>query len=487
MDELDIAVIKKRTVKSIFALFSRGFILQLISLGAFLVVSTNLSPSEFGTYIIVITIQELINFFTNFGLGAALVQKKTELEQEEITTVFTIQFLLTLFIFLLVFIFKDLAREIVSTFMKSNLSEEGLWLLIILTFTIFLSSFKLIPAILLERKINFQKLIIPQMGESLIFNIILVALLLRDFGISSYTYAFAVSSLVGIPLYYWVSPWRLQFGITRRTLFHLKFGTQFQAKNILANLKDKFLKLFLGAALGSGKIGYIGFAEKWAFFAYNIIVNNVTTVTFATYSRLQDQKDHLKKIVEKSLFFVSAIMFPILIGIMVTIPYFIEYYSRWNKWQPAVISLMFLSLNAGVSSLSGILVNVLDSNGKVKRTLELMVIWTILTWVFTLVFIRYFDFNGVAIASFVVTLTIFYTIHLVKQVVNFNFWRSISKPLFASASMGVFLVFVSQLLVSNMVTLFFVILMGGAVYLAIMYYLAGKEILSDIKTVFARK
>lgn len=79
------------------------------------------------------------------------------------------------------------------------------------------------------------------------------------------------------------------------------------------------------------------------------------------------------------------------------------------------------SLNALVSSMSGILVNVLDATGRVKTTLKLMILWTILTWIFTWIGIFIFGYNGVAIASFIITLTIFITIRLVKEKFNFVF------------------------------------------------------------------
>ncbi len=483
MDELDIATITKRTVQGIIALVTRSFILQLISFAAFIIVATNLNAGEFGTFIIVSNIQLIISFFIDFGLGAALVQKKEELEQEEINTVFTVQFLVTGFIFLLIFIFRDKAKDFVAFFSSDKLSDEGTWLLVSLTFTLFLSSFKLIPSILLERKIQFQKLVIPQIVESLFFNLILVILLLQGFGIRSYTFAFAISSLIGIPAYYVISPWVVRFQITKRALFHLKFGVQFQAKNILANIKDRFLWLFLGASLGSVKVGYIGFAEKLAYFVYRFVVDSVTKVIFSTYARLQGEKEHLERSLEKSLFYVSSIMFPAIVGVMIIMPYFFSFYEKWHKWQPTVLSLIFYCLAAAVSSLSGILVNVLDANGKVKKTLQLMVIWTVLTWGLTIFFIQFYDFNGVAIASFFVTLTIAYTIYLVKQIVRFHFFQSISKPLAGTIVMGLFIMALAQVVAKNIMTVFFVILMGAAVYITSMYFLAGKEIIQDIKKI----
>ncbi len=487
MEEIDIASIKKRSVQGIVSLISRQFILKLISFAAALVIYTNLTIEESGTYIIVMTIQQIISFFTDFGLGAALVQKKGELEQHEISTVFTIQFIVTTVIFIVIFVFRASLKDVIFLLTRSNVSASGIWLLIALAFTFFLSSFKLIPSILLERKIQFQKLVIPQITESLVFNIILVILILRGFGLISYAWAFSISSIVSVPIYYMVSPWKIQFGITRSSLAHLKFGAQFQAKNILANFKDKFLKLFLGANFGGGKIGYIGFAETWAYYAYSFIVDSVTKVTFSTYSRLQEEKGHARVAIEKSLFFVSALMFPVNIGLIIAMPYFISFFPRWHKWEPAVVSLIFLSLDATVSSLSGILINVLDANGKVKTTLRLMGIWTILIWVFTLVLTKLYDFNGYSIAAFLVTLTIVYTIHLVKKIVDFNFLRSIYQPTIATVVMGTVMYFLGKIVVKDMISLAFLVMIGGAVYVFIMYLQVGKQIITDIRSIITKR
>ena len=477
MDEqFDLQLITKRTINGIIALISRQFILILINLGAKFIVSSYLAISGFGIYTVVTAIQRVISFFTDFGLGAALVQKRGELEEEDITTTFTIQFLITLTIFVVVFLLRGYIGK------AFNLDGIAVSLLLTLVFCIFLSSFKIIPSILLERHIKFDRLIIPQIVEQLTFNIILVALLLKDFALSSYTYAFLVSSLISIPIYFYVSPWKISFGVSKKALHHLKYGTQYQAKNILATIKDDFLTLFLARFLSFTQIGYIGFAQQWSFMVYRFLVDSVTKVTFSTYARMQDNKEQLGKTVEKSLFYISLIMFPAVSGMILVFPYIISFIPKWqNKWEPAIFSFIFFSLNAGVSSLSNILVNVLDANSKVKVTLKLMVIWTILTWILTPLFIFNFGYNGVAIASFMVTLSIVYTINLVKQIVPFSFIKSIYKPFISSVIMSIFVYSFSRLFVSNIPILLFVILISAAIYLFSIYIFARDELINGIK------
>lgn len=482
MEDIDIATVGKKSAHGILVLISRTFVLNIISFSAFLIISIYLSAKELGIYTAVIAMQRIISFFTDFGLGAALVQKKDQLAQEDLTTSFTIQSSLTLVVFIIVFALKDY----ISSYFKLN--QDALMLLLVLVFSIFLSSFKVIPSILLERNLNFQRLVIPQIGESLTFNAILVLSVLTGHKLNSFTMAFLVSSIIGIPLYYYVSPWKISFGISRNSLHHLKFGTQFQLKNILATIKDDLLTVILTKFLNFTQIGYIGFAQKLAFFVFRYIVDSVTKVTFTAYSRIQNDTAFLKRAIEKSLFFVSTVMFPILFGIIITAPYVINYFPKWhNKWEPAIISLTFFCLNAMVSSLSGILVNVLDSTGKVKTTLKLMAMWTILTWILTPILIMVYGYNGVSIASFLVTLTIGITIYLVKKIVDFDFIGNIYKPLLSSVFMSIIIYIIGKMFISNFISLLIIIFAGGIIYCGSIYYLSGSQLKSGFTTIFLKK
>lgn len=483
MEELSVHTIAARAVNSIAALVSRQFIINLISLAASLIIYSILPKEDIGIYTVVIAMQRVISFFTDFGLGAALIQKKEELTGSDLSTTFTLQSVMTFAIFILVVILLPL----LINFFKLNAS--GANLLLVLVFSIFLSSFKIIPSILLERKIEFSKLVIPQIAEVLTFNVILIILVLKNFGINSYTWAFLISSLVGIPIYYYLSPWKIKLNISRRSLNHLKFGAQFQAKNILATIKDDLLTVILAKILPFGEIAYIGFAQRLAFYTYRYTVDSVTKVSFSALSRLQHDKDHLRLAIEKSLFFISFVMFPTLFTLMLVAPSLIQYFPNWQgKWEPAIPSLIFFLLNALISSFSGILINVLDATGRVKTTLKLMVLWTAMTWILTPLLIYFFGFNGVAMASFIITLTIFITIYLVKKIVDFRLVQSIFKPALATGILSIYLLFIAnKFFIHDLLSLIIVIIIGALIYLALMYILAKKEVENDIKILFKKK
>ncbi len=471
----------EQTLKGIVAFISRTVILDVLTVGTSIIIFSIFTPAQVGIYTVVIAIQRVISFFTDFGFGAALVQKKEELTREDLRTSFTLQAALTGGVFFLTLIL----RSPLSSLLRLNNDAYGL--LLALVFTIFLSSFKVIPSILLERKIHFHKLVIPQLVESVVFNLILLTLVLNRFGITAYTWAFLVSSISSVPFYFLVSPWEFGVGVHKASLVHLKFGLQFQAKNVLATIKDDFLTVILARFLSFAQIGFIGVAQSLAFYPYRYFVDSVTRVTFSTYARFQDDKKMLRLSIEKSLFFVALIMFPLLTGLIIAGPSLIRYFPHWhNKWEGAYISVVFFSLNAMVSSLSGILINVLDSNGKVKWTLQLMVVWTILIWIITPLMIHFYSYNGVAIASFLVTLTILYTVHLVRKIVDFKFWGSIYQPIVSAGIMGIITYFSCAYFVRSLPELIIMSTVCGGIYFSIMYAFKGKEVVSDIRRIIKK-
>jgi len=107
-----------------------------------------------------------MTYFSDVGLAGALIQKKGKLEANEIETTFTIQQLLIISLILLGFIFY----KPISAFYKLDSVAINLYFALLISF--FISSLKTIPSVLSERKLQFEKVVITQIVETLFFNVI---------------------------------------------------------------------------------------------------------------------------------------------------------------------------------------------------------------------------------------------------------------------------------------------------------------------------
>ena len=475
MEELDIAKVKRKSIKGVFALTSRTFFIQIVSLISNLLLTIYLAPSVFGIFFVVSAAIAFLSYFSDIGLAAALIQKKEEVTQKDLRTTFTIQQILVLTIVVTAL----LGSNFVGKFY--NLNSDGVLLFQVLAISFFLSSLKTIPSIILERNLDFSKLVIPQIVETLVFNIVAVVLAVKGFGVTSFTAAVILRGISGLLAIYLISPWKVGLGFSKESAKKLlSFGFPFQLNSLLALIKDDLFIAYLGKVLPLAQVGYIGFAQKWALMPLRLIMDNVIRITFPSFSRLQDEKEILTKAIEKSIFAACFIIFPSLTGLVILSPYFIDLIPKYIKWEPALLSLLFFSINAALSSVSTPLTNALNAIGKIKTTLYLMVFWTIATWVLTPILIIKIGFNGVAVSSAIISLSVILVIYLVKRHLSFSIFNAVFYPIICTIVMGVVVYSVSLVLATNFFGLLITIAIGVLVYFASAYVLAKERIKADI-------
>jgi PST family polysaccharide transporter len=475
MEDFDLDTVARKSVKGVFALVSRTFLIQVLAIIASFVLTIYLDPASYGVFFVVSSIIVFLTYFQDIGLAAALIQKKDEVTQEEYRSTFTLQQLLVLVLVVPTLIFS---RQIASFY---NFSEEGYVLLLALVISFFLSSLRTIPTVILERKLNFGKLVIPQIAENIVYNVSLILFSVMGFGINTFTIAVIARSVVGLVLTYVVQPWPIGLSFNFRSIKGLvKFGIPFQANTVLALIKDDLLTVFVGKILPLSQVGYIGFAQKWAFLPLRLVMDNVIKITFPSYSRLQHDQGALKLAIEKSLFLVSFLIFPTAVAIIQYSPFLIDLIPKYGKWEPAVLSLTFFALNTIFSSISTPLTNFLTAIGKVKITLYFMVFWTLTTWIITPFLIIKLGYNGFAFASFLISTSSIAVFIVVRRFVKYSLVKPVLRQLFAASIMFIVITLTKGIIVS-FPTLFLNALFSGAIYLAILFLMGGGELVKTVR------
>lgn len=479
-DELPLEEIKHKSIRGVATLTGRTFILQIITLISTFFLTVFLNPSEYGTFFLVSAIINFFAYFSDVGLAAALIQKKDRLTNEELKTTFTIQQLLIVTLILVI--------VAGSSFLSSwyKLDTKATFLLYSLAFSLLLSSLKTIPSVLMERKLEFNKLVIPQIAESITFNLIAVYLAWQGFGIESFTWAVLIRGIVGLVLIYLLSPWRPGFLIATSSIKPLfKFGLPYQLNTFLAVIKDDGLIAFLGVILGPASLGLLGWAQKWAFAPLRFFMDPVIKVTFPAYSRLQGDRKALSKAVSKSIYFIALLVFPSLIMLIFLSPILVEIIPKYEKWRGALIPLYLISITSAWGAITTPLTNMFNAIGKVGLTFKLMVMWVILTWVFVPILSLYFNLFGAALGFAIVGSSSIIAIKLALKYVDLDF-ISLIKVIIATVLMAASL-WIARMFISVSVVGVIILIVGGSlVYLASIFLLFGLKLLEDVKLVLRK-
>lgn len=455
---------KRKTIISTLSLFFQSGYAAVLGFIANLVLTIIISPSSFGVYIAVLSLISIFNYFSDIGLSAALIQKK-EVDEEDLKTSFTVQQSLIIFLIFLGIILSDFVKNFY------HLSLNGLYLYLAVLVSFFLSSLKNIPSVLLERKIEFQKIVFVQAVENTIFYLVVIFLAILKLDILSFAVAVLVRSLIGLFLIYRFSFWWPKIGFNKKSFKELvSFGLPFQTNSFLALIKDDFLILFLGKILGFEKLGYIGFAKKWAEAPIRIIMDNLSKISFPLMARFQTEKSQLKKIIEKLIFYQSLIILPATIGLVLLMPVLMKIVPKYQKWQQAIPLLYLFALSAIFSSYSSPLTNFFNSIGQIKKTFYLMIFWTIFTWILTPILTLKLGIYGFPLTLLILSSTFVYVIYLAKKMIQFNFFNQVYPSLLSTLIMAFIIYLFLKVPLFPLLSLFGGIILGIISYGAILTF-----------------
>lgn len=470
--------LKKNTVLSTLSLFFQSGYTAFLGLTANIILTILLSPKVFGIYITVLSIIALLNYFSDLGLAASLVQKK-EASNDDIKTTFTIQQILIVSLVII----GLFATNFIKRFY--NLPEDGVNLYWALLFGFFFSSLKTIPSIFLERKVQFQKIVFVQIVENTVFYITVIILGIFGFSLNSFTIAVILRSIIGVALIYSVSPWIPQIGISFPSMKQLlSFGVPFQASSFLALFKDELITLYLGKVVGFEGLGYIGWAKKWAEAPIRIIMDNISRVLFPVFSRIQHDTAKVSRLIEKILHYQTLLLAPIMLGMAIVMSDFVVFIPKYSKWSPALPLFFMLGFAAFLSSYSTPFINYFNSIGKVKISFAFMAIWTIATWILTPVFSALFGYYGFPLTQIILASMFVSVVYQAKRIASFSFIKSVNAPILSTILMGIVSISIKLIIPQSYFETVLVIIVGMFTYFCSLSFIFKINIINEFKNLF---
>lgn len=244
--------------------------------------------------------------------------------------------------------------------------------------------------------------------------------------------------------------------------------------------------IYLGTVIGFEKLSIVTFAKKYAEFSIRLVMDNLNRVAFPVYSKFQSNKPLLKKSVEKILFYESLFIIPIIIGAVFIFDNLLKimpgYYLKWNV---ALVSFYFFSFSALFVSLYSPLISMFNAIGKVRLTLLIMVILTALNWLLIPLMIKFFGFQGISIAFFIISFSFIFVFFKAKATVDFSLKSAFGGPIISAILMTIYLIFikfwVGKFLTNNILLTSLEVIGAATVYSLVIYRIKGMALVNEIK------
>jgi PST family polysaccharide transporter len=477
ISEHEFTDLKKRSLSGMASLLKRQVIGSGIMFLGNIALARILVPEAFGIYAIVAFVVQFFSIFSDVGIGAALIQKKERLTDQETSTLFWLQQMLSATLVTVIFLAAPLALHVYA-----SLPSNSVWLIRCMAISFLLASLKTVPAILMERSIDFRRISIVEIAEIVTFQGTAISLALAGFGVWSFILAALGRGIVGTGLIYLFSPWRpaKQFHPgSVKDLLH--FGINYQGTSILSFIKDAVTPLFVGAYAGAAAVGYVNWARDFAFapLAFSQVFGRVA---FPAFSRLQHDKVLLREAIERSIRMITLVMFPFTAIMMALAPDIIRLVFS-EKWMRGITAFYFYCTSPFLIGIILPLYSAIMSLGKSDILIKMAVLLLFLEWGMGIPFVMTFGFTGITFNQPIITLIFLYIYRSVLsgEGVTPDVTKNIGKQGLAAWCTGGIIKLCSTFLLVNLFGLIALFCLGCLFYLTLLYFL-NKEILLEFRS-----
>ncbi len=318
-----------------------------------------LTPNDFGIMGIVSVIFYYCNSVTNFGLGNAIVQRKSVVQQH-----FNAFFCFNIFISIVLYLIFLFSSESIAGFFNEPDIASAIEVFAIM---FLISAFIAVPTTYHKRNLNFKTLAIIEVVKVTCSMAISLTLALNDFGFWSMIYALLVAQFVALCLTYSTSTIKAKLSFDYRFFKELvNFGVWSFCWGQVKILGDSVDKIIVGKMLGTTMLGYYEKADGLAKMPYEQFSTRLSMVSFSAFSRIQDKLEEIKRYLSNLMIINMFICAPIFVGLALVAENF-TLVLLGEQWREMIRPLQVLCISFLFASTASPIISVNMASGKIKQ------------------------------------------------------------------------------------------------------------------------
>lgn len=362
--------LKRRTIQALSWTFVDAIAQRGVQFVIGVVLARILFPEQFGLIGMLTIFMAVIRAFLDSGFGSALIQKRNVTETDVCSV-----FYFNITVGIVAAIVLCVCAPWIAAFYRQPVLTP---LARALSLTIVINSFGLIQRTVLSKGISFKTQTKASLIAGLLSGAIGIVLALSGYGVWSLVGQQLSSAFVVTSCLWLFSDWRpaLLFSFDAlRQLFG--FGSRLLFSSVLNQIFENIYLVVIGRLFSATDLGFFARAKALNDLPCQTLSEMVARVTFPVFATLQDDRERLKRGLRKSLTLLSAVNFPMMIGLMVVAKPLVLVLLT-NKWAASIPYLQLLCIAGLLYPLHLMNLNALQALGRADLFFRLEVIKKVL-------------------------------------------------------------------------------------------------------------
>jgi len=335
----------RQTVRSGFWEVAINVSSRLMELLVLIVLARLLTPKDFGLIGIALLTIAALRRFSRPGIDQALIYSRDEDVDHYLNTVWTIQMVRGVLLAAIAFAFAPL---VASFFGEPRVTD----LIRFMALSPLLSALSNPATIYFVKDLQFHKKFVYKTSSSLAQFFVALGFALAYANVWALAFGFVGAKATQVIVSYRIHPFRPRLRFKSSFVRELiGYGKWITVSNMIYFLLDEGDDFVVGWLVSAAALGFYKMAYRVGNAPATEVTNVVGNVLFATFSKLQDDTERLRKMFLRTVQVTSLISFPMAVGLVVVAPVFVRGVLG-EQWLPMVTTMQILALYGLLMSLT---------------------------------------------------------------------------------------------------------------------------------------
>ena len=363
-----------------------------------LVLARVLEPGDFGLVGLAWLAINAFDFLRDLGITAALVYRQGDDEDIAANVAYIALAVASVIIYILIFFTAPWIERFFSQ--AGGLTQ----ILRVLALTTMINAVGQVPYTLMAKHLDFRNRAIPIIIAGVGNSIVAITMALTGYGVWALVGGYLTDSILRNSLVWLFTPWRPRWRFDWdiwREMFD--YGKHIVSSRILifgiTNIDDAMV----GRVLGTTELGFYTLAYRLSNLPATHITKLVSSVMFPAFSKIQGERERVRRIFFETVHAVGILAVPISVGTIVLGPTFVHQYYQ-GRWDDAILPMQWLTIYGMIRSIAANMGPILRAQGK-PQWISALALWRFITMaVFLYPAILWKGIVGVSILSAVVAM-----------------------------------------------------------------------------------
>lgn len=392
--------LKSKVISGLIWSASDKLITQLGYFAVTLYIARLIGPEAFGLIGMLTIFMLLTESVINNGFSQALVQRSQHLTEADASTVFYINMVWGIFIYLVLFISAPLIADF---YQKPELVSIARWLF----FIVIINSLTVVVRAKLTIKVDFKSQAISGLFATLASAPIAIYLAQQGYSYWSFVLLLLIKAVVLNISLWCFSRWYPKAIFSKDSFYRLfNFGSKLMLAGFVATFVNNLYVVLIGRYFNAASVGHFTQATNVTNFLSQFISSTLQGVTYPILTSVKEDREKLIAIYKQLITATMLVSLPALVGFSAVAEEFVLLFLG-EQWLPAVPVIQLLCFARMITPISAINMNILNAVGRSDLFLKIDLCKLPMTLISLLIAIP-FGIEGVAWGALITSFVSFF-------------------------------------------------------------------------------